>query len=75
MILAVHKCNRMEPLIELAPTQSRHVKPGRRLVLSGLLAEQAEGVMAAYTDDFVFDTPAVKDGWGVRCAVVINPAR
>lgn len=53
----------MGPLIELAPTLTAHVKPGGRLVLSGLLAEQADGVMAAYAGDFDFDPPALKDGW------------
>lgn len=53
----------MGPLIELAPTLTAHVKPGGALVLSGLLAEQAEGVMAAYAADFDFDPPAFKDGW------------
>ena len=53
----------MGPLIALAPTLTRHVKPGGRLVLSGLLAEQTEGVMEAYAADFTFDPPALKDGW------------
>ena len=53
----------MGPLIELAPILTAHVAPGGRLVLSGLLAEQAEGVMAAYAADFDFDPPALKDGW------------
>ncbi|MEW5770795.1 MAG: 50S ribosomal protein L11 methyltransferase [Pseudomonadota bacterium] len=53
----------MGPLIELAPTLTEHVKPGGALVLSGLLAEQAEGVMAAYAAAFDFDPPALKDGW------------
>ncbi|MFZ5580626.1 MAG: 50S ribosomal protein L11 methyltransferase [Pseudomonadota bacterium] len=53
----------MGPLIELAPVLRAHVKPGGWLVLSGLLAEQAEGVMAAYAGYFDFDPPALKDGW------------
>jgi ribosomal protein L11 methyltransferase len=53
----------MGPLIELAPTLTGHVRPGGQLVLSGLLAEQAEGVMAAYAANFDFDAPAIKDGW------------
>ena len=53
----------MGPLIELAPTLTAHVARGGQLVLSGLLAEQAEGVMAAYAADFDFDPPALKDGW------------
>ncbi|MEW6692942.1 MAG: 50S ribosomal protein L11 methyltransferase, partial [Pseudomonadota bacterium] len=53
----------MGPLIELAPTLTGHVRPGGRLVLSGLLGEQAEEVMAAYAADFDFDPPALKEGW------------
>ncbi|MEW5838623.1 MAG: 50S ribosomal protein L11 methyltransferase [Pseudomonadota bacterium] len=59
----------MGPLIELAPTLTRHVKPGGQLVLSGLLAEQAQGVMAAYAADFDFTPPALQDGWARLNAV------
>ncbi|MGB9669765.1 MAG: 50S ribosomal protein L11 methyltransferase [Halothiobacillaceae bacterium] len=53
----------MGPLVELAPTLTHHMRPGGQLVLSGLLAEQAKGVIAAYAADFDFDPPALKDGW------------
>jgi ribosomal protein L11 methyltransferase len=59
----------MGPLIELAPTLTTHVKPGGQLVLSGLLAEQAEDVMAAYAEYFDFDPPALKDGWACLSAL------
>ncbi len=36
-------------LIELAPTLSRHLKPGARFALSGILAHQADAVAAAWT--------------------------
>jgi ribosomal protein L11 methyltransferase len=36
------------PLIELAPDMARHVAPGGRVILSGLLAVQAEQVIASY---------------------------
>lgn len=45
MILANILAN---PLIELAPRLLRHLRPGGRLLLAGLLGEQAEAVMAAY---------------------------
>lgn len=58
------------PLVQLAPTISAHVRPGGRLALSGILAEQAEEVRAAYADLFELDPTAVQDGWvrisGVR---------
>lgn len=38
----------MGPLIELAPAMAGHVGPGGRVILSGLLATQAEAVMQAY---------------------------
>ncbi|MEF3193413.1 MAG: 50S ribosomal protein L11 methyltransferase [Halothiobacillaceae bacterium] len=59
----------MGPLLELAPTLTKHVKPGGVLVLSGLLAEQADAVMAAYAHAFDFDRPALKDGWARLSAV------
>ncbi|MBB6342226.1 ribosomal protein L11 methyltransferase [Pseudomonas fluvialis] len=58
------------PLVQLAPTISAHVRPGGRLALSGILAEQADEVRAAYSDLFELDPTAVQDGWvrisGVR---------
>ncbi|THG70587.1 50S ribosomal protein L11 methyltransferase [Pseudomonas sp. A-1] len=58
------------PLVQLAPTITALVKNGGRLALSGILAEQAEEVRAAYAGAFDLDPTAVKDGWvrisGVR---------
>jgi ribosomal protein L11 methyltransferase len=58
------------PLVALAPQITSLVKSGGRLALSGILAEQAEEVRAAYADAFRLDPTAVKDGWvrisGVR---------
>lgn len=36
------------PLIELAPDMARHIAPGGRAILSGLLVVQAESVLEAY---------------------------
>ena len=38
------------PLVELAPQLMAMVKPGGDLILAGLLAEQKDGLLAAYTD-------------------------
>lgn len=58
------------PLVALAPQLTSLVKPGGRLALSGILAEQADEVRAAYCDAFDLDPTAMKDGWvrisGVR---------
>ncbi len=51
------------PLVSLAPQITALVKAGGRLALSGILAEQAEEVRAAYTDAFDLDPTAIKDGW------------
>ena len=37
------------PLVELAPPMAAHVVPGGRIILSGLLVEQAEAITAAYS--------------------------
>lgn len=51
------------PLVSLAPQITALVKSGGRLALSGILAEQAEEVRAAYASTFDLDPTAVKDGW------------
>ena len=51
------------PLVALAPQITALVKPGGRLALSGILAEQAEEVRAAYEGAFDLDPTATKDGW------------
>ncbi|WP_212628941.1 50S ribosomal protein L11 methyltransferase [Pseudomonas sp. KB-10] len=51
------------PLVSLAPQITALVKGGGRLALSGILAEQAEEVRAAYDGAFDLDPTATKDGW------------
>ena len=51
------------PLVELAGQIGERVKPGGLLALSGILAEQAEEVRAAYADKFDLDPTVEKDGW------------
>ncbi|WP_275547262.1 MULTISPECIES: 50S ribosomal protein L11 methyltransferase [unclassified Pseudomonas] len=51
------------PLVSLAPQITALVKEGGRLALSGILAEQAEEVRAAYAGAFDLDPTATKDGW------------
>ncbi|MCK5873296.1 MAG: 50S ribosomal protein L11 methyltransferase [Alcanivoracaceae bacterium] len=58
------------PLVELAPLLTRHCRPGADLVLSGILAEQRDAVLAAYRDNFELSAVAQKNDWvrihGVR---------
>ena len=57
------------PLKGMAPLLASRVRAGGRLVLSGILAEQADEVMAVYRDWFDFDPPTIDEGW-VRLAGV-----
>lgn len=63
------------PLVSLAPQLTALVKPGGRLALSGILAEQTDEILAAYDTDFELDPVAEKDGWirvsGVRRNVAL----
>jgi ribosomal protein L11 methyltransferase len=52
-----------EPLVELAPELQPRVTPGGHLLLSGILAEQAEQVAAAYRKPFDLDPPLLQDEW------------
>jgi len=61
------------PLVELAPAIAGHVEPGGRLVLSGILAHQADTVLDAYRDQgLVMHEPRERDGW--VCLVGVRPA-
>ena len=51
------------PLVELAGQLAALVKPGGRLALSGILREQADAVLAAYSSDFALDPLAEREGW------------
>lgn len=51
------------PLTSLAPTLSQLVRPGGRLLLSGLLSQQAEAVSDAYQPWFEMEAPVSKDDW------------
>jgi ribosomal protein L11 methyltransferase len=51
------------PLIGLAPRMVALVAAGGRLVLSGILAEQAAGVRQAYEPWFIFEPDVEQEGW------------
>lgn len=53
------------PLIELAPRLTGLVKPGGRIVLSGLLAEQTDSLIQAYRPGFTLADPVLSDGWAL----------
>jgi len=62
------------PLIELAPRFAALVRPGGNLVLSGILAGQAEDVAAAYRAAFTLEPPAQREDWVRLDGRKINPA-
>jgi ribosomal protein L11 methyltransferase len=51
------------PLLELAPRFAQLVLPGGHIVLSGILAEQAPGVMAKYQAWFNMEPVATQEEW------------
>ena len=57
------------PLKGMAPLLAGRVRTGGQIVLSGILAEQAEDVMTVYREWFHFTPPEVDEGW-VRLAGV-----
>jgi ribosomal protein L11 methyltransferase len=58
------------PLIELAPVFSSMVKPGGKILLSGILEEQKNDVEFAYQPTFKMHPESVREGW-----VMINGTR
>ncbi len=51
------------PLIGLADRLSGLVNSGGRIVMTGILAEQAEDVVAVYRGWFVFEEPVCREEW------------
>lgn len=51
------------PLVDLAPMLASHVSPKGKIVLSGILAEQAEKVSSAYQQWFNIDEITQEDDW------------
>jgi len=51
------------PLIKLASDLAGRVRSGGNIVLSGILAEQADAVRSAYTPWFQLSSTVEKDGW------------
>lgn len=61
------------PLVQLAPQLSRALAAGGCLVLSGLLEDQAEAVMAAYRPALQFEPPRLREGWVCLVARAATP--
>ena len=51
------------PLKALAPAICSHVRPGGKLALSGILAEQAEDLIAAYAAYLPLEIADTREGW------------
>ncbi len=51
------------PLLSLAPVLSALAAPGARIVLAGILTEQADAVMARYAPWFTLQTTALREDW------------
>lgn len=63
------------PLIALAPNLATLIRPGGRIVLSGILATQADSIMERYRLWFDLESPVIRTGWvritGIRTNNVI----
>jgi ribosomal protein L11 methyltransferase len=62
------------PLCELAPTLAERVRPGGRILLSGLLSQQADQLISTYSRWFAMDAPAEREGW-IRLSGTRKPER
>ncbi|MBR9829122.1 MAG: 50S ribosomal protein L11 methyltransferase [Oceanospirillales bacterium] len=51
------------PLCELAPTLAARVRPGGKILLSGLLSQQADEIRSTYSQWFKMDEPGEREGW------------
>ena len=51
------------PLLTLAPTLKRLLKPSGSIVLSGILEEQIGMILEVYEPLFTMQAPQIKEGW------------
>jgi len=63
------------PLTELAGRFATLLRPGGRIALSGVLAEQAETVAAAYGPWFIIGATTVRDGWALLSGSRVGGSR
>lgn len=61
-----------EPLMQLAEDLSRLVKPQGHIALSGLLAEQADGLLEHYSLWFEMDEAALSEEWARLSGIRLN---
>ena len=59
------KASRQQFLTHARSPSARATRPGGHIALSGLLAEQAETVTAAYRPWFDIGIAATRDGWAL----------
>ena len=55
----------LKPLILLAPKFADIILPGGRVVLSGLLEEQVDDIVKAYSPWFDMTTPVIRNNWAL----------
>jgi len=55
----------LKPLISLAPKFASFLRPGGRVVLSGLLEEQIDDIVKAYSKWFDMTTPVIRNNWAL----------
>lgn len=53
------------PLIDLCPSLAQRLAPAGKIILSGILIEQAESVSAHYASYCIMDPAQRKDGWAL----------
>ena len=58
-----------KPLMDLADRLAAAVKPGGRLLLSGILEEQMDPLRMRYNDYFEFELGQVQEGWAMMTAI------
>ena len=67
--LSFRSCAMQKPLLELRPRLTQYVKPGGKIMLSGILLTQVAEVQAAYEDSFEKFEVHTEELWALLTAV------